>query len=96
MKTNEENVLKKLMDKSRKELEFLIEQKDILESTMTDKEKEDPLIQAKLRSLNRKIKTFQEELDKLAEVCKKTAGKFSETYENYKNSIAKNTDSYMS
>ena len=84
------------MDKSRKELEFLIEQKDILESIMTDKEKEDPLIQAKLRSLNRKIKTFQEELDKLAEACKKTTGKISETYENYKNSIAKNTDSYMS
>ena len=84
------------MDKSRKELEFLIEQKDILESNMTDKEKEDPLIQAKLRSLNRKIKAFQEELDKLAEVCKKTAGKISVTYENYKNSIAKNTDSYMS
>ena len=93
---NEESVLKKLMDKPRKDLEFLIDQKDILESIMTDEEKEDPLIQVKLRSLNQKIKTFQEELDKLAEVCKKTSGKISEAYENYKSSIAKNTDSYMS
>lgn len=86
----------KLLDEPLDKLKFIIEQKDILESNLTDKEKIDPLIQAKFKALNETIRRFQKQINEMADNIKKTSGQVSKAYEDYKNSIAKNTDSYMS
>ena len=86
----------KLLDEPLDKLKFIIEQKDILESNLTDKEKIDPLIQTKFKALNETIQRFQKQIDKMADDIKKTSGQVSKAYEDYKNSIAKNTNSYMS
>lgn len=86
---------KKLFEDPIEQMNFVIEQKEKIEASLTDEEKQDPLIAVKLRALDQTVERFKDQLVLMGDICRKASTTINEAREVLSDKFAENTESHV-